>query len=64
MMVTKVDGGVPRTAFWGAAVFEEVGISMKDIEDEMHRNPAWAAAKNEWKSSSTRSCSLTRSSHA
>ena len=48
MMVTKVVDGVPRDGFLsGATVFEEVGISMKDIEDEMHRNPAWAAAEND-----------------
>jgi len=47
-MVTKVVDGVPKDGFLsGAMVFEEVGISMKDIEDEMHRNPAWAAAEND-----------------
>src|SRR5271157_3798476 len=48
MMVTKVVDGKPKDGFLsGGMVFEEVGISMKDIEDEMHRNPAWAAAEND-----------------
>ncbi len=48
MMVTKVENGVPRDGFLSAGqVFEEVGISMKDIEDEMHRNPEWQKAENE-----------------
>src|ERR1700678_1073734 len=48
MMVTKVVDGVPKDGFLsGSSVFEEVGISMKDIEEEMHRNPAWAAAEND-----------------
>ena len=35
MMVTKVVDGVPSDGFLsGMAVFEEVGISMKDLEDE------------------------------
>ncbi|HXM88795.1 MAG TPA: ferritin-like domain-containing protein, partial [Candidatus Acidoferrum sp.] len=38
MMVTKVVEGVPKDGFLsGSSVFEEVGISMKDIEEEMHR---------------------------
>jgi P-aminobenzoate N-oxygenase AurF len=48
MMVTKVEDGVPRDGFLsGTSVFEEVGISMKDIEDELHRNPEWQKAENE-----------------
>jgi hypothetical protein len=48
MMVTKVVDGVPKDGFLsGSTVFEEVGISIKDIEDEMHRNPAWAQAEND-----------------
>jgi len=48
LMVTKVEDGVPRDGFLsGSSVFEEVGISMKDIEDEMHRNPAWAEAESQ-----------------
>jgi hypothetical protein len=48
MMVTKVVDGVPKDGFLsGATVFAEVGISIKDIEDELHRNPAWAAAEND-----------------
>jgi hypothetical protein len=48
MMVTKVVDGVPKDGFLsGSMVFEEVGISIKDIEEEMHRNPAWAAAEND-----------------
>jgi hypothetical protein len=48
MMVTKIENGVPRDGFLsGNAVFEEVGISMKDIEDELHRNPEWQKAENE-----------------
>jgi rubrerythrin len=48
MMVTKVDNGVARDGFLsGASVFEEVGISMADIEDEMHRNPQWQQAEND-----------------
>ncbi|MHB8383038.1 MAG: ferritin-like domain-containing protein [Candidatus Binataceae bacterium] len=47
MMVTKIEDGVPRDGFLsGGQVFEEVGISVKDIEDEMHRNPAWVEAEN------------------
>jgi len=66
MMVTKVVDGSRRTAFLsGVQVFDEVGISIKDIEEEMHRNPAWAAAENEMeKTIQPRSCSSTRSSHA
>ncbi len=48
MMVTKIENGVARDGFLsGNAVFEEVGISMKDIEDELHRNPEWQKAENE-----------------
>ncbi len=48
MMVTKVEDGVPRDGFLsGLTIFDEVGISMKDIEDEMHRDPNWAKAENE-----------------
>jgi hypothetical protein len=48
MMVTKVENGVPRDGFLsGVQVFDEVGISMKDIEDEMHRDPNWQKAENE-----------------
>ncbi len=48
MMVTKVENGVPRDGFLsGNQVFEEVGISAKDIEDELRRNPGWQQAENE-----------------
>src|SRR6267378_3149812 len=48
MMVTKVVDGQPKDGFLsGVQVFDEVGISIKDIEEEMHRNPAWAAAEND-----------------
>jgi rubrerythrin len=48
MMVTKVENGVPRDGFLsGTAIFEEVGISMKDIEDELHRDPNWQKAETE-----------------
>jgi rubrerythrin len=48
MMVTKVENGVPRDGFLsGTAIFEEVGISMKDIEDELHRDPNWHKAETE-----------------
>jgi rubrerythrin len=48
MMVTKVDNGVPRDGFLsGAMVFEEVGISLGDIEAELHRNPEWQKAEND-----------------
>ncbi|MDB5107988.1 MAG: hypothetical protein JWM69_929 [Candidatus Binatus sp.] len=48
LMVTKVVDGKPKDGFLsGAEVFEEVGISAKDIEDELHRNTAWQQAENE-----------------
>jgi hypothetical protein len=48
MMVTKIVDGKPKDGFLsGEAVFEEVSISVKDIEDELHRNPAWAQAESE-----------------
>ncbi|HXW84155.1 MAG TPA: ferritin-like domain-containing protein [Candidatus Binataceae bacterium] len=48
MMVTKVENGVPRDGFLsGVQVFDEVGISQKDLEDEMKRNPAWEKAEQE-----------------
>jgi hypothetical protein len=46
MMVTKVEDGVARDGFLsGMVVFEELGISIKDLEDEMARNPAWREAE-------------------
>src|SRR6266404_202696 len=48
MMVTKVVDGQPKDGFLsGVQVFDEVGISIKDIEEEMHRNPAWQQAEND-----------------
>jgi rubrerythrin len=48
MMVTKVEDGVPRDGFLsGVTVFDEVGISMKDIEDQLRRDPNWQKAENE-----------------
>jgi rubrerythrin len=48
MMVTKVENGVPRDGFLsGSSVFEEVGLSMSDIEAELHRNPEWQKAEND-----------------
>lgn len=48
MMVTKIDNGVPRDGFLsGNAVFEEFGISARDLDDESRRNPQWEQAKNE-----------------
>jgi rubrerythrin len=48
MMVTKVIDGQPQDGFLsGMQVFGEVGISPADIEEEMHRNPAWAEAENQ-----------------
>ncbi|HYK65967.1 MAG TPA: ferritin-like domain-containing protein [Patescibacteria group bacterium] len=48
MMVTKIVDGKPKDGFLsGALVFEELGISMSDIEEEMHRNPAWAQAESD-----------------
>ena len=48
MMVTKVVDGQPKDGFLsGVQVFDEVGISISDIEVEMHRNPAWQQAENE-----------------
>jgi rubrerythrin len=47
MMVTKLDkDGKPYDGFLsGTAIFEEVGISMKDIESEMQRDPSWREAE-------------------
>jgi hypothetical protein len=48
MMVTKVENGVPRDGFLsGAMVFEEVGISLAEVEAELHRNPEWQKAEND-----------------
>jgi hypothetical protein len=48
MMVTKIVDGKPKDGFLsGATVFEELGISISDIEEEMHRNPAWAQAESD-----------------
>ncbi|MGH7948329.1 MAG: ferritin-like domain-containing protein [Candidatus Binataceae bacterium] len=48
MMVTKVENGVPRDGFLsGVVVFDEVGISMSDLDEEMKRNPKWAEAEND-----------------
>src|SRR5579885_1013707 len=48
MMVTKIVDGKPKDGFLsGTSVFEEVGISMRDVEDEMQRNPDWAKAEAE-----------------
>jgi hypothetical protein len=46
MMVTKVEDGVARDGFLsGMSVFEEVGISSSDLDEEMKHNPAWAEAE-------------------
>lgn len=46
MMVTKIVDGQPKDGFLsGTSVFEEVGISMSDVETEMQRNPEWAKAE-------------------
>ncbi len=48
MMVTKIVDGQPKDGFLsGNSVFEEVGISASDIEDELKRNPQWAAAEQD-----------------
>src|SRR5271157_3680874 len=48
MMVTKVEDGVPRDGFLSfTSVFGEVGISMKDIEEQLHQDPNWQKAENE-----------------
>ena len=48
MMVTKVTDGVPRDGFLsGIGIFDEVGISMSDIEEELRRDPNWQKAENE-----------------
>jgi rubrerythrin len=48
MMVTKIVDGEPKDGFLsGVSVFEEVGISTGDIDEEMKRNPQWAAAEQE-----------------
>ena len=48
MMVTKVENGVPRDGFLsGMSVFEEMGISTKDLEREMQNNPAWEEAERD-----------------
>jgi hypothetical protein len=48
MMVTKFEDGVARDGFLsGMSVFEEVGISTSDLEDEMAKNPQWKAAEDE-----------------
>src|SRR5579885_1692212 len=48
MMVTKIVDGKPKDGFLsGTSDFEEAGISMRDVEDEMQRNPDWAKAEAE-----------------
>jgi rubrerythrin len=48
LMVTKVVDGKPKDGFLsGAQIFDEVGISPQDIEEELHKNPAWQEAETQ-----------------
>src|SRR5262249_3038472 len=48
MMVTKIVDGQPKDGFLsGERVFEEVGISASDIQEEVKRNPKWMEAEQE-----------------